>query len=129
MPHKPRQVITHFFCLATLASIIAALVSRNDSWIYTRPDWLDPWTYVGFGYEYTNPAFLPGHYKMSRLPWVLAEFWVRQLFDVVAAQYVLQLSTLFFEGMFFFLAIKRLLGSVPFFVWPPFLFTITFAHR
>ena len=126
---KPsRQFIIPFICLVTLATIIAVLVSRNDSWIYTRPGWLDPWTYVGFGYEYSNPLFLPGHYKMSRLPWVLAEFWVRQLFDVVAAQYVLQLGALFFEGMFFFLAIKRLLGSMSAVVGAAFLITITFAH-
>ena len=126
---KPsKQLIISSICLATLATIIAVIVIRNDSWIYTRPGWLDPWTYVGFGYEYSNPLFLPGHYKMSRLPWVLAEFWVRQLFDVVAAQYILQLGALFFEGMFFFLAIKRLLGSMPAVVGAAFLITITFAH-
>jgi len=123
-----RPFVIPVICLATLATILVVLVSRNDSWIYTRPGWLDPWTYVGFGYEYANPLFLPGHYKMSRLPWVLAEFSVRQLFNVVAAQYVLQLGALFIEGAFFFLAIKRLLGSVSAVVSAAFLLTVTFAH-
>ena len=113
---------------AALALVVVGLVARNDSWIYTRIGWLDPWTYVGFGYSYDKPAFDADDYKLARLPWILVEFYTRRVFAPVAAQYVLQLGLLFLEGIFFFLAIRRLLGWAPALVGAAFLVTIPFAH-
>jgi hypothetical protein len=108
--------------------LIAGLVVRNDGWIYTQIGWLDPWTYVGFGYDYDHPRFDADDYKLGRLPWILAEFYTRRVFDPVAAQYFLQLGSLFVQGWFFYLAINRLLGVVPALVGAAFLVTLPFVH-
>ena len=111
-----------------LALLVAGLVIRNDSWIYTQIGWLDPWTYVGFGYDYGHPRFDADDYKLGRLPWILAEFYARHVFDPVASQYVLQLGSLLAQGWFFYLALERLLGMVPAVVGAAFLITLPFIH-
>jgi hypothetical protein len=123
----PRRIMTAV-AVATLGLVVVGLVARNDSWIYSRIGWLDPWTYVGFGYSYDKPAFDADDYKLARLPWILVEFYTRRVFAPVAAQYALQLGLLFLEGIFFFLAIRRLLGWAPALVGAAFLVTIAFAH-
>jgi hypothetical protein len=114
------------FCF--LAMLIAGLVIRNDSWIYTQIGWLDPWTYVGFGYDYGHPRFDADDYKLGRLPWILAEFYTRHVFDPVASQYFLQLGLLLIQGWFFYLAVARLLGVFPALVGAVFLLTLPFIH-
>ena len=111
-----------------LISLIVGLVLRNDSWIYSQIGWLDPWTYVGFGYSYDRPAFDPDDYKIARLPWILAEYYTRHWLDAVASQYVLQLGSLFLQGWFFYLAAARLLGAMPALVGAAFLLTLPFIH-
>lgn len=111
-----------------LALLIAGLVIRNDSWIYTQIGWLDPWTYVGFGYDYDHPRFDADDYKLGRLPWILAEFYTRHVFEPVASQYFLQLGSLLIQGWFFYLALDRLLGMVPGVVGAAFLITLPFIH-
>jgi hypothetical protein len=111
-----------------LALLIAGLVIRNDSWIYTQIGWLDPWAYVGFGYDYGHPRFDADNYKLGRLPWILAEFYTRHVFDPVASQYFLQLSSLLIQGWFFYLALDRLLGMVPGVIGAAFLITLPFIH-
>ena len=122
-----RRIMTAV-AVATLGLVVVGLVARNDSWIYSRIGWLDPWTYVGFGYSYDKPGFDADDYKLARLPWILAEFYTRRVFAPVAAQYVMQLGLLFLEGTFFFLAIRRLLGWTPALIGAAFLVTIPFAH-
>jgi hypothetical protein len=111
-----------------LALLIAGLVIRNDSWIYTQIGWLDPWTYVGFGYDYGHPRFDAEDYKLGRLPWILAEFYARHVFNPVISQYFLQLGSLLIQGWLFYLALDRLLGMVPAVVGAAFLITLPFIH-
>jgi hypothetical protein len=126
---RPSRLSTRHWPVACfLAVLILGLVARNDSWIYTQIGWLDPWTYVGFGYSYDHPRFAADSYKIARLPWILAEFYTRHLFDAVSSQYILQLGCLFLQGFFFYLAVVRLLGSVPALVGAAFLVTLPFIH-
>jgi dolichyl-phosphate-mannose-protein mannosyltransferase len=115
-------------CAASLLAIIAIYVLRNDSWIYSPVGWLDAWYYVGFGYEYPKPHFEEWNYKVSRLPWVLAQYSVRSAFDPLPAQYVLQLTSLLGSVLFFFFAFRRLLGEVPALIGAAFLATLTYFH-
>lgn len=111
-----------------LILLIVGLVWRNDSWIYSQIGWLDPWTYVGFGYSYDHPAFDADDYKIARLPWILAEYYTRHWLDAVASQYVLQLGSLFLQGWLFYLAIARLLGATSALVGAVFLLTLPLIH-
>jgi len=111
-----------------LILLIVGLIFRNDSWIYSQIGWLDPWTYVGFGYSYDHPRFDADDYKIARLPWILAEYYTRHWLNPVASQYALQLGSLFLQGWFFYLAAALLFGPIPALIGATFLLTLPFIH-
>lgn len=51
----------------------AALVVLGSDWLYNSPGYLDPYIYIGYGFNYPSHDFYPGYYKISRLPWVLCQ--------------------------------------------------------
>lgn len=85
--------------------IVAAL--RANTWIYSAPEWLDPWYYVGFGLSYTDPTFEVNNYKISRLPWILAQFAVRNTFDTRLSAAILSALPYFLFSLAIFMLVRR----------------------
>ena len=83
----------------------------NDGWLYSPIGWLDPWYYLGYGLNYSDPTFpFPGYYKSSRLPWIFVEFIARHLFNPILASWVLQLGTLALGSASLYFLFSRTLG-------------------
>ena len=77
----------------SIALIVAAspllLLLPNRDWFFTSEEFLDPWVYVGYFYQYTDWDYRADDYKLARLPWILSGFVVTKLFTPVTAAYVL----------------------------------------
>jgi hypothetical protein len=56
-----------------LLPLLALFIFGGTDWFYEPPGWLDPFMYTGYGYNYPSHEYLPGYYKISRLPWVLTQ--------------------------------------------------------
>src|SRR5262249_34396835 len=84
--------------IALIVAILGVQGLINDQWMYSHVGAIDSWFYLGYGLNYLDPDFFNHYYKVSRLPWVLAEFAVRSLFDPANANWVLQLTTLTLAG-------------------------------
>lgn len=50
-----------------------ALMALGSDWLFNWPGYLDPYIYIGYGFNYPSHDFFPGYYKISRLPWVLCQ--------------------------------------------------------
>lgn len=61
----------------------------KPQWTFSPPGWLDPWYYVGYGYNLTDPTFEAENYKISRMPWLVVQFALRQLFQDTTASLVI----------------------------------------
>jgi len=57
----------------------------KPQWTFSAPGWLDPWYYVGYGYNLMDPTFEAENYKISRMPWLLVQLALRQLFQDTTA--------------------------------------------
>jgi hypothetical protein len=71
--------------------IVAPLImlAGNTDWIFNELGLLDPWVYVGFFENYDLPAWLPGEYKIARLPWIWSGFAAYKLFPPLVANFVI----------------------------------------
>ena len=64
--------------------IVVALV--NQEWLFTRAGEVDPWIYVSLGYYYfKDPSLFANGYKLSRVPLILVEALIRNLFTPTAS--------------------------------------------
>jgi len=118
-------------CLIDLAilwaiPLIQAII--NDAWLYSPIGWLDPWYYLGYGLDYSDPTFLDDYYKASRLPWILVEFAARHIFNPVVASWVLQLGTLALGSTCLYFLFSRTLGRGAAFVGAALFAAFPFAH-
>ena len=73
-------------------AIPVTLYIVNPAWLYTPPGWLDAWMPVGIGLNFTDPTVANTEYKISRLPWNLVQFLVRNSLRENLAAVVLQFS-------------------------------------
>ncbi len=117
-----------FVDLAILWAIPLVQAAINDSWVYSKIGYLDPWIYFGYGLNYADPTFLNDNYKISRLPWVLTEFVTRHIFDGIVASWVLEFSTLALASASLYLLFARTLGRAPAFIATAVFAAFPFAH-
>jgi hypothetical protein len=96
--------------LAGCASPLLLLLGSRD-WLLTQRNMIDPWMYVAFFYHYANPDYLPGQYKLARLPWILSGWLVHRVLSGVAAAYVLHAIFLISGGLAFFVLLRALFGK------------------
>ncbi|MBN9486398.1 MAG: hypothetical protein J0H44_04210 [Alphaproteobacteria bacterium] len=89
--------------------LIMALFGRE--WLYTPIGYLDPWYNVGFFMFYQDPAFLPDHYKLQRLPWLLPGWGLYHTMGPLAANFILHVGALLIATTFVYLTLARLVGQ------------------
>src|SRR5262249_40993675 len=95
--------------LAACASPLLMLFGSRD-WLLTPVFYIDPWAYVAFFDHYGNPRYLAGHYKLARLPWILAGWVVHHVIPGVTGAYVLHAIFLVAGGFAFFILLRALFG-------------------
>src|SRR5687768_6877806 len=94
---------------AVLSPLVLLLGSTE--WLYTPEGYLDPWDYVGCFLSYGHPDFLPGRYKLARLPWILSGWMVHRVFADVAASHVLHLGYLIASTAGMYVLVRQLFSS------------------
>lgn len=87
------------------------LVAANTDWLYTPAGYLDPWDYVGFFLSYDQPEFLPGRYKLARLPWILSGWLAHAWLPDALAPLVLHLAYLLLSVGGMYVLVSQLFGS------------------
>ncbi len=113
---------------AIILIIPVLLAAMNDTWLYPTIGWLDEWYYVGYGLNYSDPDFLPQYYKISRLPWILVEVVMRNLFTPAAASWFMILGCLTLGNIAFYAAARDALGRPPALLAAVFLAAFTPIH-
>jgi hypothetical protein len=99
-----------FPLMLTFIPIILALV--NQEWMFTRAGENDPWAYISLGYfYYKDPTLGTTSYKVSRVPWVLVENLIRNLFTPTTAAIVLTLIFVIPAAIGFYLLVSRFFGK------------------
>lgn len=101
----------NFFQILLVALLPVSLVCLNDEWVFTPAGDQDPWWFVGYGYQYTDPSFHPHYYKASRLPWILLEHITRRILSPAPAARALALGCLLFGNIGFFLTARRFVSA------------------
>jgi hypothetical protein len=96
-----------------ITSVPFVLLLLNQNWIYTKYSNLDEWMYVGYGYNYLDPAFYTTNYKISRLPWVLTEAIVRGSFPPLASSWILAFGVLALGNIALYFALRIPFGRFP----------------
>jgi hypothetical protein len=96
-----------FPLMLALIPIILALV--NQEWMFTQAGETDPWEYISLGYLYFRDPTLVTHnpYKLSRVPWILIESLIRNLFTPLTAEIVLTLIIVIPASIGFYLLVSR----------------------
>ncbi len=90
----------------SLIPIILALV--NQEWMFTRAGESDPWSYISLGYfYYKDPLLEFTSYKISRVPWILVESFIRNLFTPTTAAIVLTLIFVIPGSIGFYLLVSK----------------------
>ncbi len=72
---------------------------------------MDAWNYVGFFLHYDNPDYLPGAYKLARLPWILSGWVVHRVTPADLAPYLLHAGFLVAATAGFCVLVLRLFDS------------------
>jgi len=89
--------------------------------------WIDPFFYIGYGQNYSDSSYLTGHYKISRLPWVLVQFAYRSIFNTDIVSYILHFSVYALASYFIFKIAQKIAGNLSAFMiailTPIFLYT------
>ncbi|MCO6187966.1 hypothetical protein [Rhizobium sp. L1K21] len=78
--------------------------------MFTAVGWLDPWYYIGYGLNYDNPDFLDDYYKISRLPWILIEYFVRDNFSYYYSGVIIQMTLMMGTTAAMYAALFRTIG-------------------
>ncbi|SOC83152.1 Dolichyl-phosphate-mannose-protein mannosyltransferase [Ensifer adhaerens] len=100
----------------------------NDNWVFSPLGWLDTWYYVGYGLNYTNPEYLDDYYKISRLPWILLEYFARSNLNSYHAGVALQLTLMCGTILALYGVMIRTLGRVGALFGVLFYSTYTFSY-
>ncbi len=90
----------------SLIPIILALV--NQEWMFTRVGEDDPWWYISLGYfYYKDPLLASNYYRISRVPWILIESLIRNLFTPITAEILLTLMFIIPGSIGFYLLVSK----------------------
>ena len=106
-----RNAPVAFYLTAVTFIYLLFQYAFNPAIFYDPIGWLDPFIYVGYGQYYALPNFLSDYYKVSRLPWVLLEFAVRQIFRPEDAAFLLQFVCSSLMSVCAFFYFRRLIST------------------
>ncbi len=97
----------------TLIFIPIVLALVNQEWMFTHAGETDPWLYISLGYFYFKDPTLVSStsYKLSRVPWILIESFIRNLFTPTTAAIVLTLIFVIPAAIGFYLLVSRFFGK------------------
>jgi hypothetical protein len=99
----------HWLNILILSAIPVVLALVNREWLFTITGEDDPWRYIGLGYYYfKDPSLYSGNYKVSRVPWILIEYAVRNFFSPANAEIILGLSFTILGATGFYLLVSRI---------------------
>ena len=117
----PEQVggveLNSWFPILTLSVIPIVVALVNQEWLFTRAGEVDPWNYVSLGYYYfKDPLLFSGGYKLSRVPWILVEALIRNLFTPTASAIILALGFGIMGSIGFYLLVSSFFGKTTGFV-------------
>jgi hypothetical protein len=101
---------SHLKPIAVLIAMPLVMASLGREWLYTPIGYLDPWYNVGFFMFYQDPALLPDHYKLQRLPWLLPGWALYHTVGPLAANFILHVGALLIATIFVYLTLARLVG-------------------
>jgi hypothetical protein len=102
------STLNTWFSILTLSLIPIILALVNQEWLFTRAGEDDPWWYISLGYFYfKDPLLGSTSYKISRVPWVLVESLIRNLFTPTTAAIVLTLIIVIPGSIGFYLLVCR----------------------
>jgi hypothetical protein len=96
---RGQRVSAYFpFSLLVLPFLV---LSRNSNPVFSGLGYIDPWVYYGFFRNLVlfKREFFPGTYYGSRLSWILPGYLLNQVFEPLAANYVLHL-TVYYAAVF-----------------------------
>ena len=97
--------------LVTLTPVIIALIYPHT--VFSPIGSIDSYMFIGLGLNYDDPTVYASYYKITRIPWIMAEYWFRHALPPLAAQYALQLVTHALLGLGVYFGVRRLLGIMP----------------
>ena len=99
----------HGLNILVLAAIPVVLALVNREWLFTVTGEDDPWRYIGLGYYYfKEPGLYSGNYKISRVPWIVVEYAIRNLFSPANAEIILGLGSIILAAVGFYLLVSRI---------------------
>ena len=102
------STLNAWFSVLTLSLIPIILALVNQEWLFTRAGEDDPWWYISLGYFYfKDPLLGSTSYKISRVPWILVEYLIRNLFTPTTAAIVLTLIFVISGSIGFYLLVCR----------------------
>ena len=102
------NLVIHLAFIA-LAPLLLALC--NTEWLYSAPGYIDPWVYLGYAFNYTDPTFHDNYYKISRLPWIIVLFTAHHLLPPTLANHMSHLGVFIVTLIPFYLALRSLVGA------------------
>jgi drug/metabolite transporter superfamily protein YnfA len=83
-----------------------------NSTIFFNPlGFIDPYVYIGIGLYYGIPDFLADYYKISRVPWNVLQFVMRQTLLPGSAAFVLQTLTAALTSTSILICFRALIGN------------------
>ncbi len=102
------STLSAWISILTLSLIPIILALVNQEWMFTRAGEDDPWWYISLGYfYYKDPLLETNSYKISRVPWILIENFIRNLFTPTTAAIVLTLIFVIPGSIGFYLLVCR----------------------
>jgi len=102
------STLSGWISILTLSLIPIILALVNQEWMFTRAGEDDPWWYISLGYfYYKDPLLAFNSYKISRVPWILVEYFIRNLFTPTTAAIVLTLIFVIPGSIGFYLLVCR----------------------
>src|ERR1700726_1099856 len=123
-----RAFLSSIMDVIVITSIPLVLLLLNNTWIYPKYSNIDEWMYVGYGYNYFDPAFYTANYKISRLPWVLTEALVRGSFPPLLSSWILGFGVLALGNIALYFALRISFGRLPALFAGIFTAGLTFMH-
>ena len=113
---RPASIWWKLLILLVIIVTPITIAVINDEWLYTPVGEQDPFWYVGYGYQYLDETFENDNYKISRLPWILVQFLVRNIFGPIETSWIMTLGFLALGSIGFYLTASQWYGRLPSFI-------------